>query len=735
MHARLRLDLLLGALATILQPAWSQAPSTRSVLSPPTLVSHTAGLGQVDGEWVGVGDGYKVVLRTGGFEFIPALGDRAPHNFPIEFELDAIGRNGAAMPLTSNAPRRTGLRVEYDRGCAIERYDVGVDGVEQSFVFAARPTGLSDLVVRGRLRTELEVRADGDGLRFTLPDVGNCSMSGVVGVDAAGRRVKGRLHYADGVLELSLPASFVDSAALPFVLDPLLSGANVVSGTGGADDRNPNVAYNPVVDRFLVVWERALSATDHDVYGQALTRSGVPTGPALLIETGTANATSPQIANCGSSGAYVVAFVRGIDLVGRAVDATTGAVGGTAVIGDSGGVRTESHSSPCLATDLTHGCALCVWQRNTATPSTDHIIRAAALGVGSSLALTVGPVRDVIRGTTVGRPRLCKSDRGRNRFAVVFQRARSNGFSDTFFLVMDGSGNALAPTQIVPSGTSASPEPEVDGDGSNWVTSYRPVPFPPPIEYVAATAYSFSLAGGGQLVTTGSSSVVNVGNSVIAPRVVWIADSCLVGFSELLSATSSSMASLSSRSSLGCSECEGPAYVGVSTRVEGPPVGCSVHASGGTGEDVLLTWEQALAGNGDIVARRWLAVDGDVTSLGGGCGLGGRNDAGCARSPNLLFAHRMLEGLANAPIVFILSIGQAGLPCGSCNLIPDLSTAITLMTTTDALGGAIVPTPIPAASPLVGLPLFTQWATVDLNTPACPQFLLHLSNALRVVIQ
>ena len=106
MHARLRFGLLLGALPTILQPARSQAPSTRSVLSPPTVVSHTAGLDQVDGEWIGVGDGYKVALRTDGFEFVPALGDSAPHDFPIAYQLVAIERDGAAMPPTGAEPRR-----------------------------------------------------------------------------------------------------------------------------------------------------------------------------------------------------------------------------------------------------------------------------------------------------------------------------------------------------------------------------------------------------------------------------------------------------------------------------------------------------------------------------------------------------------------------------------------------------------------------------------------------------
>ncbi|MEZ5962795.1 MAG: hypothetical protein R3F56_03010 [Planctomycetota bacterium] len=733
MHTRLPTGFLLGVLSATLQPLSSQAPSMRSWDAPPTIVSHTAGLDWVEGEWVGIGDGYKVALRNDGFVFTPALGERAPRNYPIAFELVAIGRDGAAMPLAGAAPRRAGLRVEYDRGGVIERYDVGAGHLEQSFVFAERPAGRGDLVVRGRLSTELEVQRDGDGLRFTLPDVGGCTMSGVVGVDAAGRRVQGGVHYADGVVELSLPAAFVESAALPFVLDPLLGGASVVSGTGGFDDRNPTAAYDPGVDRFCVVWERVFSATDHDVVAQALTRTGVPINAALLIDATAANTTSPQIATCGSGGAFVVAFIRGIDLVGRAIDPATGALGATAVIGDSGGLRTETHSSPCLATDLTRGCTLCVWQRNTATPSTDHIVRAARVSVGSSLLLTVGATRDVVRGTTVSRPRLSKSDRGRDRHAVVFQRATFSGTLNAVMRVIDGNGVVLAPEQLLSSSPSVAPEPEVDGDGTTWVASWMPAPV---VNEHLDVASAWLHPTTGQIVRNSRfAHFATGGNDAVTPRVTWITDSCLVGHVVAPTTGSVRFARVISLDPFYCTDCEDKADVGVATRVEGPPVGCAVRATGGTDEDVLLTWEQALAGNGDIIARRWVAVDGDVTSLGGGCGLGGRNAAGCPRSPNPFFSHWLLEAPLRVPAIFVLSIGQSSLPCGSCNLIPDLTTAITVITATDGSGRSFVPAGIPASSPLVGIPVFTQWATIDTSAPACPRFLLHLSDALRIVIR
>jgi hypothetical protein len=150
---------------------------------------------------------------------------------------------------------------------------------------------------------------------------------------------------------------------------------------------------------------------------------------------------------------------------------------------------------------------------------------------------------------------------------------------------------------------------------------------------------------------------------------------------------------------------------------------------------VLLAFEQALADNGDIVVRRWRTVDGIATPLGGGCGRGGSNHATCARSPHSSFTHRLRDALPAAPAVFVFSAGQGALPCGPCQLIPALANAILVPLATDAGGDVSLPVPIPSVSPLLGVPFFTQWATVDLSAPACGLFSVHLSNALRVVIE
>jgi len=727
----------LCALVPALETPKAQSPSSHPPSATPatSTLSRSAGLEWSDGELWGVGDGYKVHFQTRGFEFTPAFGSHASRNYPITVETLSIGRAGTATPLTVAVPRHAGRRVEYDRGGVIERYDVAAEHVEQSFVFGVRPAGHGDLVVRSRLSTDLAVSTDGDGLRFTLPDVGSCTMSGVVGIDARGQRVPGRVHYAAGFVELSLPAAFVDGAALPFVLDPLLAGASVVSGTGGADDRNPAVAYDATNDVFCVVWERIISATDHDVHARFVNRAGVPVGSILAIETTTQLASLPQIADCNARDAFVVVFTRGIDIIGRAVSAATGGLGATATIA-SAASRTESQSSGCVASSLNTNGVLCVWQKNTAMPVAGKAVQAASVAVDATLTLTVGIVRDIATGVTLSRPRLSKSDRGRNRYAVVFQRTRSNGHFDSAIRVIDGSGSALSSEVTLESFAIGETLPEVDGDGSTWIVSWQEnaISITRP-QVVTSASLSFDPTSR-QLVMNSLLPFPNPPDfhGFLDPRVTWIVDSCLVGFADQ-STTGVQAARVRSVDAFACSLCEGDFPVGVSTRVEGPPSGCSVQATGGTGEDVLLVWEQALAGNGDIIARRWRTVDGVVTSLGGGCGRGGTNTATCAFSPNVNFAHRLRDALGLAPTVFILSAGAASFPCGSCNLIPALGGAVSVVTNTDLSGEARLPVSILASSPLIGVPLFTQWATLDLTTPGCSQFSLNLSNALRVVIE
>lgn len=721
MHCSLCSRVLLLALAT---PFAGQIATAQASPVPPgaRAISRTAGLDFVDGQLWGGGDRYKVRFDQRRVEFTPALGRAAPHDYPLTLELVSIGRGGAVSPLVAAVPTAGDLRVEYDRGVAIERYDVGVDAMEQSFVFRDRPAGSGDLVVRSRLATDLEVSEDGDGLGFVLPGVGGVRMGGVIGIDARGNRVRGGAHYQDGFLELSLPADFVDHAALPFVLDPPFAGASQLNGPGGTDDEAPYVAYDLTRDVYLVIWTPVFSATDHDVHGQRVSRgpTPVPIGGRLFIETSTALETEPQVADCDGRDAFVVVYTRNGDIIGRTVDAATGAVSGSAIV--AGGVAVQHFG--CVATVLNSNQVLCAWQ----TDDIRNTLNSCAVVVDANLTLTPGTTHTIIQAFGVSRPRLSKSDRGTGRHAVVYQ-APTLSNTQANLRIVDNNGVPISSSQALFSRMANQTEPEVDGDGTTWTAAWRE-PFNAAIHVVVLASYSLDPATQ-QLVQNGTGGESGFVLDLTAPSVTCIKDSCLLGYGL------GTHAHIDSLDPFRCSFCEGDFPIGVASLIEGTPFGCSVQASGGTTEDTLVAWEQSDPAtlNGDIIVRAWNTVDGGVTSLGGGCGRGGSNRATCARSPSSSFSHRLRGALPSAPAVFLLSAARSSFPCGPCNVVPDLTTALTLGLGTDALGNVSLPSQIPSMSPLIGVPLFTQWATVDLAAPACTVFPLHLSNALRLVIE
>jgi hypothetical protein len=262
------------------EPTWPAPPSIP--------INRTVGLQLLDGELWGGADAYKVRFDAEGIDFTPALGRAAPRNYPLRFAAIAIGRGGELAPVTKAARRHEGLTVEYARGPVTERYELRAAGVEQSFRFAEQRAGRGDLVVRGRLATDMVVRADGAGLRFEQPGIGGFTMGGVTGVDADGNRVEGSVRYDAGIVELSLPSAFVDDAALPLVLDPLIGSRFGLNLNTRIDDRGPLAAFDASNDRYLVIWSNIFSATDVDVNGQMISRAGSLVGTRVFIETSTA---------------------------------------------------------------------------------------------------------------------------------------------------------------------------------------------------------------------------------------------------------------------------------------------------------------------------------------------------------------------------------------------------------------------------------------------------------------
>ena len=282
----------------------------------------------------GLGADYGATFTAAGIEFTPVLGARAERPATVAWQLRDVRRGGAVAFRRDRdvAPEVAGNQIHYHHAAGLtEVYEVRAEGVEQSFVLQERPAGAGDLVVRGAIRTELSLAsATADGVRFALPSGDGVAFGAVTGIDAHGRRNQGALRMVGRDLELVLPAAFVDAAAYPLVLDPLLGTVTSIGDVAGEADRRPSVAFDEASNRFLVVWNVQYAASSWEVRGQFTNAAGVPQStPPLTISAAGVSTTVDRccVASVRGVGRFVVAM-RALGVVSslhvRSISATLG---------------------------------------------------------------------------------------------------------------------------------------------------------------------------------------------------------------------------------------------------------------------------------------------------------------------------------------------------------------------------------------------------------------------------
>src|SRR6185503_7504666 len=148
---------------------------------------------------------------------------------------------------------------EIDRGAFVERYDLALDSLEQTFTFASLPRR-GELVLRIPVASELPAFETAAGLEFR-GERGSVSYSRAVAIDAHGARSTASTRVEDGAIVIRVDESFLANAALPLVIDPVVSNLWFDSTT--EDHRNPDVAWDPLEGVWLAVYQETFSATDN----------------------------------------------------------------------------------------------------------------------------------------------------------------------------------------------------------------------------------------------------------------------------------------------------------------------------------------------------------------------------------------------------------------------------------------------------------------------------------------
>lgn len=255
----------------------------------------------VDGVWA-LGATWKARFGADAVEYIPCFGSRAPRNFPIRMSLRSARVGDDVLATAAVDAIRDGDSVRFDRGALVERYELSLDEVEQSFTFATLPSrGAVEVALA--VGTELVASPIADGLRFAN-EHGHVDYVKAVAIDAAGRRLELPIGWRDGAISLTIPADFVAAAQLPLVLDPVLTTVSAFGSLANQSYADVATLQNP--DRLLVTWLRTYSAGDEDCYACVYDNAGAPVGGIATIDFTSANWYLPRAASNQSARNFLI---------------------------------------------------------------------------------------------------------------------------------------------------------------------------------------------------------------------------------------------------------------------------------------------------------------------------------------------------------------------------------------------------------------------------------------------
>lgn len=670
-----------------------------------------------------MGPDYKATFVDGALQFVPALGHGAPVNRSLAFRLRSIARGAAE--LAAQAPvsvqvRQDAHRLEVARGDVVECYEARPDGLEQSFVFATRPPGEGDLVVRGEVTTTLRGGAAPAGrLHFVDATGAGVTIGGVVGIDADGRRCPGVLQFTDGVLELRLPAGFVDGARFPLVLDPLFGTATGFGGTS-FDDEEVDVAHEGSTDTWLVVWSRTFSSADRDVRAQRVGGNGALLGGLLAIASAGDLQHAPAVAAVEGRNRFVVCWQEGPSILGpydvnaRTVDAATGALAAAVGIG----IGTTNDVLPAVTGSRSPfvSSALIAWQSAASglltrsvtvstvgvlTPGTTHV-------VSPQVGLTAPPELQKTRG--LGGVSLISWSAG-----PVFQSVRAQAIDQ------DGAplGTFASIDTLVPSYQHG-----MDGDGSQWLV----------VHGTGSEVKARSITWNGNALVLGASTTLVGIAGTDGFEVAWLGDRYLAVWQQP-TAVPFDYEVRGVAVKPDCTLCGLPFLVGSVARPgqRGPAVAPVFTTSGPTG-DALLAWNETEITPpfvGSVVGQRFRAMVGaPPVVLGPSCPGGGTASmSGPFVLGNQGFRFTVSGADPTAPFA-LLALADGNTTPVSCGCT--FTQSLVLYAVAANLGTAEFPFPLQCNPLLLGFQLEYQWIMLGGTTSPCP--VLPLTGSERVLL-
>ena len=449
---------LLSALALLALPAGAQTaqPAGNWHLPHDRLYSSA----QPDGSPQVRGSRYKAEFTREGASYVPFLGSAARANHPLRLRLESIRSGGEAVSFDADVPAtQSGDSVRYARGGVTERYDLALDSIEQSFVFDALPSR-GELVVRLGAQTDLQPDAQGDEFVFGC-DEGGVRYGAATAIDARGERIAASTKIVDGALEIRVPAAFVEQAALPLVIDPVIT-TFTVGPFVFPDDLSPSICWDESHQRWCVVYEQVYSLGDHDAVVVWLNTSGVLVYGAYVDTILTDYWAAPDVAIVPyASQYYIVAVVGQPSGLAREIHGRTLGSGSTTLgpetdvsLGDSGdrwepSVGGDSNAWASAAFTV-------VWTAQIQGHRVVHMRQVDSSGVLRGTALTV--LGDDYNSWDFA-PRISKSCGGLASHHAVWQRQAPNGDNDVYGAEIWYDGTVYIPATPIAAGAYMATSP------------------------------------------------------------------------------------------------------------------------------------------------------------------------------------------------------------------------------------------------------------------------------------
>ncbi|MCA8948390.1 MAG: hypothetical protein KDE27_02740 [Planctomycetes bacterium] len=703
------------ALAGVLS---AQAPTQPPALADAVATAHhAAAMHTVDGVLCGLGPGYKARFDAAGMTFTPALGAAALRSHPLRVALAQIRRGEHvlfdARNTVGSGPRQVGTTAVYARCRSVtETCEARVDGVEQSFVFAERPPGHGDLVVRCRVETDLAPTEHevGGALVLAAEGLGGVAIGEVVGIDAAGARVAGTRRLLGDELEFTLPAAFVERAAYPLVLDPLYGNTISIAGTGG---RDPEVAFDAGTGNFLVVWEDVFSAVDSDITGRTFDAAGSSLVGPRPIATGTRPQINPAVAAVRSLQGFFVVYQEGNslfgpwDVRGAFVPADPNLAVGAPILIAADPTINEITPDVGGETTATGSKAVVVWHEDGAG------IFAVDVDVA---ARTVGNAASLTQASEERRPAISRAGGPLGRFLVTWEGRASTGWQ-VLSAYVDRDLQILQAFHQVTAFATGGRNPAVDGDGTDFLVAYDR---PDPAASALGDVYCRRVSWNGTALVNATAEIgiaTTANDDERTPAVGLLGAKYLIAWADALSSGGLRYEISAQEVDLqNCVPCGLRTHVSAPTgnTLQSPAIGTRYTAAAGTpvtADEGILAYTNAIAGppfstNIALLRARGFGAGSPPTDLGGACGNGGSNgfvgpvvigNAGLRMS---------VAGAGSNALFASLQFVDSTTTCGACTY----NNLNSYLFVPGSNGGGSRPLPIPCDSSFLGLRLRTQWA-------------------------